>query len=318
MAGNAPPYFTDDYLKSLGLTYEEALEALKSAFRRRHADLDPVTPKVGLHPGDGRFFHAMPALLDDIAVVKWIVSTPEAAAAGKYIHGQLIASHAFKGHTLAIMDFAFGTGLRTAAVSALAAEYWSDPTSSTVAMIGCGLQARTHLDALLAVRPISRVIAVSRRQETAERYAEEVRARGIEAVIAGPQDDAIYEADIIASLVPVNMTEPPFLDGQRVKPGALALGVDLATAWIPETLGVFDSFTTDDASQTEKLVAAGMVKVKRPLDSDLAAASVGKSTVSWSPERRILCVPPGIALADAAIVRTILQKTGILEERDKA
>ena len=307
-----PPYLTDDRLIGIGLTYEEGLDALRSAFRRRAEAADPVVAKIGLHTAGGGFFHAMPAVLDDIAVVKWVASTPASKAAGKYINAQLIATHAITAETLAFLDFSWLTGFRTAAVSALGADYWAAPGADTVAMIGCGLQARTHLDALLAVRPLKRIIAVSRTEQSARKYADEVKARGLEVEVAAAGSDAIYEADIVVGMVPLGMPEPPFIDCGKLRGGALAIGVDLGKPWQPETVASFTSMTTDDAVQTQGLVASGMVPIKRSFDSDLAGAVSGKSAVAWDPNRTIGYVPPGLAMADAAITKLVLQKLGLM------
>ncbi|WP_170984467.1 NAD(P)-binding domain-containing protein [Rhodoligotrophos defluvii] len=306
-----PPYLTEEKIRAIGLTYPEVLDALRQAFARRAEAADPVVAKIGLHTAEGGLFHAMPGVLDDIAVVKWVASTVASTAAGKHINAQVIATNAKTAETLAILDFSWLTGVRTAAVSALGADFWADPKAESVAMIGCGLQARTHLDALLAVRPIKRIIALSRTEASARKYAEEVAARGLDVTVVNDRPDAVYEADIVVSMVPLNIAVVPFVDGGKIKPGGLAIGVDLAKSWIPEGVAKFDALTTDDALQTAGLVQSGMVTITRAFDSDLPEAVAGRSRVTWSADRRIGYVPPGLALADAAVTRVVLQKLGM-------
>ncbi|WP_342642371.1 hypothetical protein [Rhodoligotrophos ferricapiens] len=306
-----PPYLTEAQIREIGITYQDALAALRAAFVRRAELADPVVSKIGLHTEDG-FFHAMPAVLDDIAVVKWVASTKASTAAGKHVNAQLIATDAHSAETLAVLDFSWLTGLRTAAVSALGADFWSDPEATTVAMIGCGLQARTHLDALLAVRPIQRVIALSRTEASVRKYADEAAGRGIETIIANGRPELVYEADIIVTMLPLQAETQPVLDCRRLRPGALAIGVDLGRFWRADSLDALDDLTTDDRAHTAGLVQSGMVKISRAFDSDLADVLAGRSTVSWAASKRIGYVPPGLALADAAITRLILGRLGIM------
>src|SRR5262249_25241043 len=77
---------------------------------------------------------------------------------------------------LAVVDAASVTAIRTAAVSGLATRLLARAEARDLALLGSGVQARTHLDALRAVRPIARVRVWSRNPESARRFAAEESA----------------------------------------------------------------------------------------------------------------------------------------------
>jgi ornithine cyclodeaminase/alanine dehydrogenase-like protein (mu-crystallin family) len=93
------------------------------------------------------------------------------------IQGVLVLFDAARGTPLASMDSALITARRTAAATAVAARYLAVRHASTAAFIGCGIQARAHMEAILQVRSIERVIAFDLGPRVAERFASEVSAR---------------------------------------------------------------------------------------------------------------------------------------------
>ena len=300
------PYFDDDTIRSLGIDYPEILDALRAAFRLRAAGGAPIAVKGGIHGGDGGFFHAMPALYEDLAIVKWVASG-SSPADGKYINAELIATDAVSGRTLAFMEFSWLTAMRTAAVSALGCAYLARPEASTLAILGCGLQARVHVEALAKVRPLTRVIAASRRIETATAFAEEVRKTGMEVDVARDLDD-LYHADIILTAGPLDA--PAVLDASRVSPGTLLLAVELARAWKPASLSAVGRWATDDLEHSAGMRAKGVIPAHMAFELDLAAMTGGDEPI-WRADAVTAFVPPGIALADAVLARMVLDRLGL-------
>jgi ornithine cyclodeaminase/alanine dehydrogenase-like protein (mu-crystallin family) len=300
------PFLSEEFLRSLELTYEDMCAALRQAFRARGQGRAEITPKVGAAGVEKGFFHAMPAVLEDIAIVKWVANGAEPQ--GKYIHAHLIATDIISGAPLAIMDFAWLTGLRTAAVSAVGAGLFANPRSQTLAILGCGLQARTHLDALRTFFPLTSVIAVSRRHETAHEFATFAEKRGLTVTAHSEVPAAFYEADIILSATPLHV--PRILDAARLKPGALMIAVDLAHPWIISSLSTLDQLVTDDGPHF-----AGMKGMHEgtsfAFDTDLPTLLAVSEESRWDPAQRVGFIPPGLALADAALARLIIEKMGL-------
>jgi len=122
------------------------------------------------------------------------------------------------GRTLAVMDGAWITALRTAAVSAAAADCLATKDAKVVALLGSGTLARTHALALRSVRPISEVRIWSRNPEHVARCAVDV-----EGIPTRTAEEAVRGADIVCT---VTTAREPVLKGAWLKRGAFvaALG----------------------------------------------------------------------------------------------
>ena len=121
------------------------------------------------------------------------------------------------GETLALIEGGSVTASRTAAASAVAAKYLSRTDSCRMALIGTGRQGRTHLEALLQVRPLRRVTIFDKYRESAEKFrSESLRKYDIEIEIAESAESAVGEADIIQLCT---TTIEPVVFGAWVRPG---------------------------------------------------------------------------------------------------
>ena len=87
----------------------------------------------------------------------------------------------------AILDGAALTALRTAAVSGLATRHLANPDADRLVIFGAGVQARSHLDAMLAVRPIEHVTVVSRTLPRAKALVDLARDEGSARMSANPE-----------------------------------------------------------------------------------------------------------------------------------
>ncbi len=127
----------------------------------------------------------------------------------------------------AAIDGAALTALRTGAVSGLATRYLALEDAARLVIFGAGTQARAHLEAMLAVRPIERVTFVSRTAARAEALAGAAREMGLAAEVGGPE--AVGAAHIVCTCT----TSPtPVFDGSRLSEGA---HVNAVGAYTPET-----------------------------------------------------------------------------------
>src|SRR5690606_37913050 len=104
------------------------------------------------------------------------------------------------GQLLAMIDATEITAVRTAAVSGVATRLLAREDAETLAILGSGTQAKTHLEAMLLVRSIKRIRVWSRNAENAARFAEwAARRRGVTVAVAGSVREAVAEADVICT-----------------------------------------------------------------------------------------------------------------------
>lgn len=151
---------------------------------------------------------------------KLIAVYPGNSARGLPSHqGQVLLFDEASGRPTALADACAITEIRTAAVSAAAADLLARKDSRRLAILGSGAQAVTHLEAMLAVRDISHVSVWSRHRDHGERYGEAMRAKypGLPIEVYGAAADAVRDADIICT---VCRSKEPFLFADMVRPGA--------------------------------------------------------------------------------------------------
>jgi ornithine cyclodeaminase len=126
-----------------------------------------------------------------------------------------------------VLDGAALTALRTAAVSGLASRFLARPDARRLVLFGAGVQAGTHLEAMMAVRPIERVLVVSRSEAPASSLVERAAALGLEADVGGPE--AVRDADLICTCT---TSERPLFDGAWLPEG---VHVNAVGSYRPET-----------------------------------------------------------------------------------
>jgi ectoine utilization protein EutC len=126
-----------------------------------------------------------------------------------------------------LFDHGYLTDLRTGAAGALAADLLAREDASRAAIIGCGIQGRYQLEALLGVRKITHVDAFDLSPASAQAYAEEMSARhGIAVSAVASAQQAVTEADIVVTTTP---SRQPYFAASWLHPGVhvTAMGADM-------------------------------------------------------------------------------------------
>ena len=133
--------------------------------------------------------------------VKVIGVFPGNPARGMDAHqGSVLLLSGETGELLAVMNASAITAIRTPAVSGVATDLLARDTAGDMALIGAGVQAYTHLEAMACVRPLKRVRVASRNIESARRFADAVAPRyafPVEAVES--VEAAVRGADLIVA-----------------------------------------------------------------------------------------------------------------------
>ena len=168
-------YLSRADVEALGLSGMEVIDILERAFRAKRGGAVEMPPKIGVHPRDDAFIHAMPAYLADVDAVglKWVAGYPDNQELGlPYIHGLFVLSDAATGRPLAVMDATWITEIRTAAASMLGIRALAERPVQALGIIGCGRQARVHLALAKEVFPeLARVTLFDRHPERAAELA---------------------------------------------------------------------------------------------------------------------------------------------------
>lgn len=170
-------------------------------------------------PG-GDLFGFMPAYLGGTGYfgAKIVTAFHRNLEAGLPSHrGYVMLFESLHGGLEAMVDATSITRIRTGAVSAVATQLLARGDAHTLALIGAGAQARSHLEALRLVREVRSVKAFDVDAEKAKAFARESEKKySIPVNVAPSVEDAVADADIICTLTP---SAEPFLGLGMVKPG---------------------------------------------------------------------------------------------------
>ena len=175
--------------------------------------------------------------------VKVVCFFPDNPAKGLDSHqGSVMLFSGATGELMAVMNASAITAIRTAAVSGVATRLLARRDANELAIIGSGVQARAHIEAMACVRPIKRARIASRRIESAKRFAEDLRAKCSFPIEASENvEQAVRGADIV---VTASTAEQPILKREWIAPGA---HLNVVGSSIPSTREI-DSETMAAAS----------------------------------------------------------------------
>jgi ornithine cyclodeaminase/alanine dehydrogenase-like protein (mu-crystallin family) len=200
---------------------EDALAAL--ARNEVHQPLRTITKPDGVR-GVMAMMPAYRAGTEPLFGLKAICVFPGNGAIGKDAHqGGVLLYSGETGELLALVNASAITAIRTAAVSAVATKVLARAEACELAIIGAGVQARSHLEAMACVRGLKSARVAARRRETAQAFASEVQPRFSFPVIAVENaESAVRDADII---VTATTSREPVLRREWISAGAHINGV---------------------------------------------------------------------------------------------
>ncbi len=295
-------YLSRRDVEAAGVALPEVIDALEAMFREKGAGRVEMPPKPSIHPERDSFIHAMPAYLSSppAAGLKWIAGYPgNRAKQLPYISGLLILNDPGTGIPLAIMDATWITAIRTGAATAVAARYLARRDSRSVAVIACGVQGRSNLEALSHVLPLERVKAYDIAPAAAQAFANEMGAKlrlEIE-VVASPRD-AMVTADVVVTSGPILRRPSPVIEAGWLEPGGFACALDFDSYWRGSALREADKLATDDTAQLEHYRGLGYFgETPRPF-ADLGEIVAGRAPGREDESERVICLNLGLASED--------------------
>ena len=197
-----------------------AIEAMRQAFEALSAGRAEQPPRTHLSiaPNDGVSL-VMPAFVNDGDVAKQALAVKVVSLYGRNpaqglprIQATVLAFDPATGELLALLDGTALTAIRTAAASAVATDLLARPDSRVLAVFGAGPQARMHVEAICAVRPIDvvRCYSLTRDNTDAMCAALSVEAAGRNIIAVSSAAEALADADIVVTATTSSV--PVFVD----------------------------------------------------------------------------------------------------------
>jgi ornithine cyclodeaminase/alanine dehydrogenase-like protein (mu-crystallin family) len=187
----------------------DAMEGALAAFSSGRV-VQPVRTVLTVEE-NRRYLGIMPAVADDVMGAKIVSVFPGNEGTKFPTHnGLILLLDTRTGEPLAAMDGRLITEMRTAAVSAAATKHLMPERSRVLAVLGSGVQAHAHVEALAHVADIEEIRVWSRDPEHARRFAHERGATAMDA------EAAVRDADVVVA----TGAHEPVLRGAWLKPGA--------------------------------------------------------------------------------------------------
>jgi ornithine cyclodeaminase/alanine dehydrogenase-like protein (mu-crystallin family) len=298
-------------------TSRDYLAAMQSAFEGLAAG-QYQQPAVGHIPGMGGAFHIKSSAREGDApraAIKINGNFPgnELRHGLPTIQGCIVLLDGQRGSLLAIMDSIEITARRTAAATALAARHLARQDSGTLGIVGCGVQARYHIDALRDVLPIRHVKFCDPSHAAASSFATHLERAGLDGSRVTNASDAARGADVVVTLT---TSTQPLLALADVGPGTFVAGVgadqpakhELAPDLLRASRVVADllvqSATMGDLHHAIELGEMSAADVH----GELAAVVAGRIAGRTCADERFVFDSTGTALQDLAAAEMIYER----------
>jgi ornithine cyclodeaminase/alanine dehydrogenase-like protein (mu-crystallin family) len=299
MTGDRLLFLDEDQVRAV-LSYDELIPAMRRALTDFSAgrSVQPLRTVMSVAEHAG-WFAVMPAVYGDVIGAKLVTFYPGNADRGKHTHQAVIQLfRADTGEPLVIMDGRLITEMRTAAVSAVAVDLLAQPDPKVLGILGSGVQARSHVQALSRVRKFEEIRVWSRSESNARRFAEEVGAHVTTA------EEAVSGADVVLTLT---SSPEPVLLGRWLKKDAMVCAVGAVTPNRREL--------DDDAMLGAVVVESREAALREPGDILLAkaevSAEIGELLQGKQLDRRdrpVVFKSVGVAIEDVASAKLVYER----------
>jgi ornithine cyclodeaminase/alanine dehydrogenase-like protein (mu-crystallin family) len=266
----------------------------------------------------------MPGLRDGGAgaSVKIVTIMPDNPAVGlPTVQAVVVWLDAITGEPLALLDGASVTAMRTGAASGVATRLLARPDSAILAVIGAGGQAEWQVRAVVAARPIERVLVVSRSTSNARAFASRMAEdTGVVVEAVESAEAAVRGADVVCC---ATTSSQPVFEAEWLRPGAHVNGIgafQLEMVELPPELFARAALTAVDARPAAMAEAGDVVAaVERGLLAEADLVEIGSIGPGWAetrdPEAITAFKSVGLAIQDVAASELIADR--LLPERER-
>jgi ornithine cyclodeaminase/alanine dehydrogenase-like protein (mu-crystallin family) len=299
MTDDRLPFFDEGQVRAV-LSYDDLIPVIRQALMDFSAGraVQPLRTVMSLAAHTG-WFAVMPAVYGGVMGAKMVTFYPGNADKGMHTHQAVIQLfRADTGEPVAIMDGRLITEMRTAAVSAVAVDLLAPVDAKVLGILGSGVQARSHVQALSRVRKFEEIRVWSRMDGNARRFAEEVGAQVTTA------EEAVSGADVVLTLT---SSPEPVLFGRWLKKDAMVCAIGAVTPNRREL--------DDEAMRGAVVVESREAALREPGDILLAkaevSAEIGELLQGKQLDRRdrpVVFKSVGIAIEDIASAKLVCDR----------
>jgi ornithine cyclodeaminase/alanine dehydrogenase-like protein (mu-crystallin family) len=237
----------------------------------------------------------------------------------KTIQGVILLTDGSSGEHLALMEASYLTVLRTGAVTGIATKYLARQNAKTLAVLGCGAQSIGQIQAIFAVRHISRLILYNRTKEKIEHLIQKIKTLYPkwpgEIMIANTANDAVKDADMI---VCSTRSTTPLFDGNLLREGTHINGIGSYQPHMQEvdltTLLRSNKIVVDTKEGAQHEAGDFLIPIQQRswsfdrLYAELGEIVVGKKAGREMNQEITFFKSVGAAFLDAVVAQAVFQK----------
>lgn len=302
-------YLTDADVRT-ALQWSALIPAMEAALTALSSGrvIQPLRTWLTLEKG-ARFWGVMPAAGEDAMGIKLVSLYPRNADIGvPTVMATVVLFRPDTGEPLAVMDGRTLTAMRTAAVSAAVTRRLSSPDSRILALLGSGMQAQSHLDALRTIRQFEEIRVWSRTPEHAERFAAQHGAKAMDA------ESAVRGADVIVTATPA---ETPILRGSWLKKGAHvnAIGAPMP-AWRELDDEAMSNVVVVEARDAAREESGDLILSNARIHAEVGEIFAGSKAIAVSETTIFKSV--GVAIEDIAAAKLVIDHVSGNSTRPRA
>lgn len=298
-------------VEEIALPMKKIVEVVEDALIEKAHGRVQMPAKHWMERDPNRWFGGMSSIVPKTgyAAMKWQSGSDENYERGlPYITGMLFLNSLKGGTVDAIMDSTWITQQRTAAASAVAVKHLANPNEIAYSQLGCGVQARSHFEALRLVMPALKTLHVyDTNPDAAERFAASVRSEGFEAVVQTSPRAAVEASNVLITAGPIAPDTGREIASDWLHPGHTAVAIDYDCYFKPEALSSADVLATDDFGQIEHIKEYGYFVGSRTPDIEIGSIAAGLVPGRKSPNDRVIVANMGVSVEDVATAKEIYE-----------
>lgn len=302
--GQGGVYLDADTIQGL-LSYADCVSALREMFLQVDPETLPLRSRMPFDKGE---LLMMPAAYGSVVGVKLVTvkQLPDGSDLPS-VHAVYTLFSATDGSVLATLDATRLTGVRTAAVSALAAQALGMNPGRKVVVWGTGVQARAHAEAFTAILGAAEVVILGRSQHKTDALARELAAGGVPARSGSDTGQEVASADAI---ITCTASPVPLFDGDQVSDHAFVFAVgahdpasrELDGALLARSNLLVESRTAAFAEAGEIALALQEGALEEPVQAHNLSELLRREAPSLPGGRPTVFKSVGMAVEDLALV----------------
>lgn len=307
-------YLTKEDVLSTRINQDDILTITKEALIAHGKKEYEMPAKIGVHPYEEVFFHAMPAYVPSKKAIgmKWIECYPNNPEKFNLPQttGLLLLNDIPSGCPIAIMDSTWITAMRTPAVTVLAAEALH-PKAETFGMFGCGVQGIEHVRYVVkTLKDLKKIYIYDVHEVAMDSLIQAVQSTiDIEIVKGSSPEFMAKSCEVLSSATVITKETLSVVKEDWVSKGQTILPCDLNTFWDPKISLHADQYIVDSIDEHKLFAEMGYFPDGLPdISCETGEVIAGIRSGRKNKDELIVCSNIGMSVCDVVLGRGVFEK----------